>query len=236
MLYDLHMHTKFSDGRMEPSDIERLGREKFCRGGVADHVSPYHKINSDKQFQKYLKEISKYDILKSGEICIGPELAVSKELLDELDYVIGSVHSLDFGDGLVFFFFDRVLRFPDIPLFIKKYIDSVIHALNTSPIDILGHPLVLPFFLQKYSPDELFTDEQIESVVKAGKENGVAFEISSRWKVPDTRFLQMCVNHDAMVSFGSDAHAADDAFDLDYPLQMVEKFGISADRIFIPKG
>jgi putative hydrolase len=235
MLYDLHMHTHLSDGQMDPSDIERLAKERFSKGGIADHVSPYHKIKDEKTFNHYLKVIGKYDILKGCELCIGPTPVVSEELLSELDYVIGSVHSLNFGDGLNFFFFDRVLRFPDIPVFIQKYIDTVIEAINTLPIDILGHPLMLPLFLQKNNPQELFSDEQIESIVKAGVDNGVAFEISSRWRVPDERFLKICSDLGATFSFGSDAHLKDDAFNLDYPLQMFEAASLSMDRVFIPK-
>ncbi|MBL8026495.1 MAG: hypothetical protein JNL74_08785 [Fibrobacteres bacterium] len=235
MLYDLHIHTHLSDGKIDPSEIEQLARERFSMGGVADHVSPYHKIKDEKSFRHYLKVIGKYDILKGCELCIGPKPFLSKELLSELDYVIASVHSLNFGDGLNFFFFDRVLRFPDVPLFIKKYVNTVIEAINTMPIDILGHPLMLPLFLQKQSHLDLFTDEQIESIVKAGIDNGVAFEISSRWRVPDDRFLKMCSDMGASFSLGSDAHLKDDAFNLDYPLQMVESASLSMDKMFIPK-
>jgi putative hydrolase len=235
MLYDLHMHTTFSDGNMTPADIEFMGRERFAKGGVADHLSPYHKLKDEKSFMRYLKTISKFDILKGCEMCIGPKPAVSGDLLEELDFVIGSVHSLNFGEGLNFFFFDRVLRFPDTALFAEKYVDTVIEAINTLPIDILGHPLMPPSFLQKFSPDDLYTDEQYESIIRAGINNGVAFEISSRWRTPDLRFLSMCADLGAMFSLGSDAHSKNEAFNLDYPLQMAEAAGLSMDHLYIPQ-
>jgi histidinol phosphatase-like PHP family hydrolase len=174
-------------------------------------------------------------LLKGGEICLGADLQISVESLSKLDYVIGSVHAIRFERNLSLFFFDDKIRFPDVNLFVKTYTERIVEFLNTARIDILGHPTLLPVFLMNKAPDDLFTDEQYAVIVKAGVDNGIAFEISSRWQVPSERFLRECKRQNAVISIGSDAHAPDLAFNFDYPLAMMEKTGIERDRVFVPE-
>jgi len=235
MLYDLHLHTHLSDAYMSPEDVERMSKAAYAKGGIADHVSPYHQIRDEKSFSHYLKEIGKFDLFRGCELCLGADLNISKSSLSKLDYIIGSVHAIRFEQNLTLFFFDKGVRFPDTALFIKIYVERIIEFLNTARIDILGHPLLLPIFLQEYNPDDLFTDEQVAAIVKAGVDNGVAFEMSSRWQTPSARFLKEVAAQNAFVSFGSDAHAPEGAFNFDYPLVMMEKCGIGWDRVFQPE-
>jgi histidinol phosphatase-like PHP family hydrolase len=235
MLHDLHLHTHLSDGVMSPEDVDRLAKANFVKGGITDHVSPYHTIHDEKSFNEYFKALEKFDVFKGCELCLGAPLAISGESLGRLDYIIGSVHALRFERNLCLFFFDRLLRFPDVPYFIQVYTERILHFLNTTKMDILGHPTLLPLFLMDENQDDLFSEEQYSAIVKAGTENGVAFEISSRWKVPTEKFLQECKRQDAVISFGSDAHAPDIAFNFDYPLIMMEKTGIEWDRVFVPE-
>jgi putative hydrolase len=235
MLHDLHLHTHLSDGYMTVEDLDRLAKANFVKGGIADHVSPYHIIHDEKSFNDYFKALDKYDLLKGAEICLGAELQISKESLARLDYIIGSVHAIRFDRNLSLFFFDDKIRFPDVDFFIKIYTERIVQFLNTTRMDVLGHPTLLPVFLMNMDQDELFSDSQYAAIVKAGVDNGVAFEISSRWRVPTEKFLAECKRQNAVISFGSDAHAPDLAFNFDYPLIMMEKSGIEWDRVFVPE-
>jgi histidinol phosphatase-like PHP family hydrolase len=235
MLCDLHLHTNLSDGLLSLKEIQDLAAEKFTQAGIADHISPYHKIRNEKSFQKYFKALADYDFLKGGEICLGADLAITAERLQTLDYLIGSVHSIRFEEDLSLFFFNSRLRFPDVDYFIKVYTERIVHFLESVPMDILGHPTLLPLFLQGKDPDTLFSQDQIEEIVSAGVKNNVAFEISSRWQVPSEKFLVECKGQGARLSFGSDAHSWDLAFNFDYPLVMMEKLGLDWDLVFVPK-
>jgi len=235
VLFDLHLHTDMSDGSLTLPMIEKLARERYAKAGVADHISRYHKIQDEKSFAEYIQALDRHDVLKGGEICLGSDLEISDASLDQLDYIIGSMHALRFDRSLTLFFFDSSVRFPDHHYFIQLYTERIIHFLSTERLDILGHPTLLPIFLQCKDPDKLFSDEQYAAIVRAGVENRVAFEISSRWLVPSVRFLSECRNQGAQVSFGSDAHSEEDALDFDYNLRIMKESGLDFDSVFVPE-
>jgi histidinol phosphatase-like PHP family hydrolase len=234
MLYDLHVHTDMSDGFIDAAAYAALAREKYSGLGIADHISPYHKIRDEKSFDRYLRELDRHDVLKGGEICLGADLAISEKSLEKLDYIIGSMHALRFEKNLSLFFFNSALRFPDVPHFIGLYTERLVDFLNNVKMDILGHPTLLPLFLQKKEAGELFSADQISSIVRAGVKNNVAFEISSRWMVPSEAFLAECRRQDTQVALGSDAHSDDLAFNFDYALQMMERTGLDRDSLYVP--
>ncbi|OGJ92069.1 MAG: hypothetical protein A2268_05930 [Candidatus Raymondbacteria bacterium RifOxyA12_full_50_37] len=234
MLFDLHLHTTLSDGAMKPADIARLSKEQYTGAGVADHISPYQKIRDEQSFAAYRKELLKHDLLAGAEICLGPVIDISQESLSSLDYIIGSIHALFFDENLSLYFWDDRVRFPNLQYLVDHYAKTVVHFLDTAPINIMGHPTLLPMFMQSKGIIDPFSDSQIHDMVAAGVRNKVAFEISSRWKVPSERFLRECARQGAFVSLGSDAHTADQAFNLDFPLQMMEKTGIDRGQLFVP--
>ncbi|MFH0921748.1 MAG: hypothetical protein V1913_15475 [Fibrobacterota bacterium] len=235
MFYDLHMHTDMSDGSLTPAGIEKMARERYAKAGVADHVSRYHKIRDEKSFNAYIEALDRYDLFKGAEICLGTDLDISDASFDRLDYIIGSMHALRFDRSLTLFFFDADVRFTDTAYFIQLYTERMVHFLSTERLDILGHPTLLPLFLQSKDPDGFFSDEQYASIVRAGVQNNVAFEISSRWRVPSVRFLSECKSQGARVTFGSDAHSTEDALDFDYPIRILQEAGLDFDSVFVPE-
>ncbi|OGS36145.1 MAG: hypothetical protein A2293_04490 [Elusimicrobia bacterium RIFOXYB2_FULL_49_7] len=235
MIADLHLHSNLSDGLMGLAEIADLSGRYFTPAGIADHISPYHKIKDEKSFDAYLKALSRFDFLKGGELCLGAPLSISRESLNRLDYIIGSVHALRIDSTLNLFFFDSRVRFPDIGFFTRLYTDHLVRFLNETPMHILGHPLLLPVFLQKQRADDLFTDEQIEQIVSAGVRNQVAFEISGRWQVPGEKFLREVKRQQASIAIGSDAHSPESAFNFDYPLMMMERVGLDQSALFTPQ-
>jgi histidinol phosphatase-like PHP family hydrolase len=235
MFYDLHLHTDMSDGSLTPSGIVKMAQERYAKAGVADHLSRYQQIHDEKSFAHYVETLDKYDVLKSGEICLGSELDISDASLDQLDYIIGSVHAIRFDRALTLFFFDEAVRFPDHAYFIQLYTDRLVRFLSTERMDILGHPTLLPVFLQCKNPDLLFTDEQYAAIVRAGVENDVAFEISSRWRMPTVRFLAECKKQGALFTFGSDAHTTEDALEFDYGIRMMQAAGLDYDSLYTPE-
>lgn len=235
MLVDLHVHSDLSDGIMSLAEIQSFSRKHYTPVGIADHISPYHKIRDEKTFADYLKALSKFDFLKGGEICLGAELEIPRESLNKLDYLIGSVHAVKFERSLTLFFFDQRVRFPDAPFFINLYTEQIVRFLETEKMDILGHPTLMPLFLQNRNPDELFSDEQNARIVEAGVKNNVAFEISGRWRLPGEKFLRECRRQGARISLGSDGHSPELIGNFDYPLMMIEKIGLDRDLIFVPE-
>ncbi len=235
MIHDLHVHSTLSDGFMGLDDIHKIAKRNFLSIGIADHISPYHQIKDEKSFAAYRKALSGYDFLKGGEICLGAKLDISRSSLDQLDYIIGSLHAVKFDPFLTLFFFDQRVRFPDVKLFIETYTDRLVGFLNTERVDILGHPMLMPLFLQGEDLDRLFTPDQIARIVEAGVKNNVAFEISGRWRLPTENFLRECKRRNAGLAIGSDGHSPDSIGDFDYSLKMMDKIALDRDLIFVPK-
>lgn len=234
MFHDLHVHSTMSDGFMSLDEIREISETGFISVGISDHLSPYHKIRDEKTFAAYLKALSGYGFFKSGEVCLGSELEISAKSLEQLDYIIGSVHAVRFERSLTLFFFDQRVRFPDVNFFIKLYTDQVVGFLENEKMDILGHPMLMPLFLQSKNLDELFSGEQIARIVEAGVRRNVAFEISGRWRLPSEKFLLECKRQGARFSVGSDGHSPDMVGNFDYPLTMIDKLGLDQDLMFKP--
>lgn len=155
LLQNLHIHTKYADGKDLPEDIVLEAIEKgFASIGFSEHT--YMEF-SDYPFQMTLEETQDY----KSEICELKEkyknridifCGLEYELFSEVptkdfDYVIGSVHYLDF-DGRILGFdrgVEEVKAFVndnfdgDGLRFAKKYFDTLLLLPQKLNVDVLGH-------------------------------------------------------------------------------------------------
>ncbi|MFP4522428.1 MAG: PHP domain-containing protein [Fibrobacterota bacterium] len=234
---DLHVHTNLSDGKLTPSEVVEASTQLGYKIAVTDHISPYQKIKDTESFDNYLRALEPFDIHKGGEFCIGFPTEIPESSFDILDLRIGSMHSLYFGEGMNFFFWNRSLRFPDIPLFIDKYCRTLIEEINRGFIDIIGHPFLLPVFLWKHPDKEsLFPPELLDEIFKAAASNGTAIEVSGRWKTPCPTFVDKALRAGVKLAFGSDSHNREDLCGLDYCREIISKFGIKESEVYVPDG
>ena len=152
---NLHTHTTFADGKDTPEELILAAMDKGFTGiGFSEHCyNPYSTSTSQMQPQavpQYQAEIRALKGKYKGKIDVfcGLELEYyCDDALENYDYVIGSVHYLDF-DGQVLGF-DRDLEETldyvnthfagDGLAFAKKYYETVIHLPEKGKIDILGH-------------------------------------------------------------------------------------------------
>ncbi|MBQ8358327.1 MAG: histidinol-phosphatase HisJ family protein [Oscillospiraceae bacterium] len=152
---NLHMHTTYADGKDKP---EALVQEAIARGfdsiGFSEHSYMYFSDFPDQMTiadtENYKKEIRALKAKYKGVIDIfcGMELERYSEVpTDGLDYLIGSVHYLDF-DGEILGFDDglpETLAYVESHFggdglaFAKKYFQTVATLPQKAKIDILGH-------------------------------------------------------------------------------------------------
>lgn len=152
---NLHIHTTYADGKDKP---EELVIEAIARGfdsiGFSEHsymrFSSYPYQMTIEDMDDYKKEIcslkSKYkDVIK---IFCGMELEMYSDVpTDGFDYLIGSVHYLDFDGNLLGF--DRGLEETldyvsanfggDGLKFAEKYFETVASLPEKGNFDIIGH-------------------------------------------------------------------------------------------------
>lgn len=163
---DFHIHTNWSDGLYGMEDMalaaKNLGYEYLA---FSDHSRSERQARGMKpeRFQKYLKEIGRVrkimsgiTILASSEVSIHSDgsLDYPAKLLNELDIVIGAVHS--------------GFKTPK-----AKMTERTVTALESGLVDVLAHPTGR--ILGKRNPYEV----DLEPVFESAKKNKVALEVNS---------------------------------------------------------
>ncbi len=164
---DLHVHSKHSDGlnSIEEMVIEakRLGRKYI---GITDHSKTEYIAHGmdEKRFLEYSKEIDmlnkKFDgeikILKSAETDILKDgsLDFSKEALDQMDYVLASVHT-------------------NLTMKKEEMTKRVITAIESGKMNILAHPT------DRIINQRPSIQLDMDKIFEAAKANNVVVEIDS---------------------------------------------------------
>lgn len=227
IIKDLHTHTIFSDGKLTPEEVCSIAKAKGYLVGISDHCGEgSFQINSDDQFRHYLEALEELPVFRSAELDLGTEIEISRQLLDECDYLIGGVHSI--GD---LNFFDSQARLPASPVIIEQMLDLIETKVQQHRFHILAHPGLLP---SKLRPEagKILDNKWSQRLVELALKYDFSLEISSRWELPSYETIHTALEAGVRFSLGSDGHGWDTTCRLDYSLEMVEKAGICPDSIF----
>jgi len=204
-MMDLHTHTRFSDGigyiRDNIAEAERKGLNIV---GISDHIHFFtpHLLNSYISLIEQAKKESEITVLTGIEANILPDgVDITDDFRKKLDYVIASVH-LYFEPGR----YDEYLKL--IKLAIQdENVDIIGHFGNVFPY--IGHPSM----------------EEYKEIIELAEEHGKAFEISSRYRVPDLDFIKLCIRKGVKLTFASDAHQPRDVGSISWSLKAFKKAG-----------
>ncbi len=227
--YDFHIHTSLCDGHNTPEEMVEAAISSGMKAiGFSGHMDPPCGVSLD--IGNYIKEIrnlkdryeGKIDIFLGGEVdCL---FDLSK--LPELEYVIGSTHSLRMKDGREFSVDDtpeilqnfcREYFGGDYYKLTKAYYETEAHIADRIKPDFIGHFDVVTRF-----NDELhFVDEDDPRYLNSALETmehlvkkGIPFEINcgavnrNRKKefYPCKRLLGELFNMGGRIVISSDAH------------------------------
>ena len=152
---NLHIHTTYADGKDTP---EQIVLEAISRGfdsiGFSEHsymsFSPSKHQMTVEDMDSYKKEIRALKAKYKGVIDIfcGMEFEMYSEVpTDGFDYLIGSVHYLDFDGNILGFDggLQHALAYVDSNFggsglgFAKKYFETVARLPEKGTFDIIGH-------------------------------------------------------------------------------------------------
>jgi DNA polymerase (family 10) len=163
---DLQMHSTWSDGQ---ATMEEMARACVERGyeymAVTDHtqamamiegLTPARAREQWKELDEVRARVPEIQILRSAEVDIlrDGELDLPDDVLEELDIVVVSIHSL-------------------MDLDRKKMTERVLRALAHPAVDILAHPTGRQ--LGRREPFQL----DVEAVLEAAAEHSVAVELNA---------------------------------------------------------
>jgi DNA polymerase (family 10) len=195
---DLHMHTTLSDGRNSAEEMALRARELGLEYiAITDH-SASHGFGNDvapDALKKQIEEIRKLDErLKGIRVLIGTETNIGTtglpdyddDLLAQLDWVIGSVHT-SFAIGT------------------EAMTDRIVAAIEHPLIDAIGHPTGRK--ISRRAPYAV----DLDRVIDAAARTGTMLEINS---APDRRDLndvnaRNAVQAGVRIIVNSDAHGAE---------------------------
>jgi DNA polymerase (family 10) len=195
---DLHVHTAASDGT---ASIAEMAEAAVARGyhylAITDHskrVSVAHGLDEARlntqvdDIDRLAARFEKLRILKSCEVDIlsDGKLDIADSTLRRLDFVYGAVHY-------------------NFSLVRDKQTERIIKAMDNPYLTILAHPTGR--IINRREP----YDVDIERVLRAAAERGIAVEVNSQ---PDRLDLndihcRMAKDLGVKIAISSDAHATD---------------------------
>lgn len=210
---NLHAHSTHSDGKLSMLDMARAAAKRGLKAiaftdhsvglGVANGLSmERHKAQAAeiKKIQKQLGD--EILVLHASEVEIKADgsLDYPDEFLATLDLVVASLHSS--------------LRQPR-----EKITERLLKAVRNPHVDIIGHPT------GRELPDREAADLDMEVILKAAAESGVAMEISAQPSrldlddAPARRAKELGV----LLSINTDAHSESDLDFLHYGIAIARR-------------
>ncbi|WP_366923821.1 PHP domain-containing protein [Metallumcola ferriviriculae] len=236
---DLHMHTKYSDGR---GTMEQMARAGFKKGlgkiAITDH-GPANigvGVKSAEQLLEIKREAARISQEVGIRVLVGVEadiigvdgeIDVPPSIYQQLDLLLVGLHPHvfphDWGDGYNFILPNQIYRASSLmrDKVIGVNTQAVVAALEKHPVDILTHPgLLMPV-------DYL-------AVAKACTRTGTYFEINTghlheHFMTPAI-IKRVC---DQGVDFivNSDSHYPETVGELEAGWAMLEQAGVTAARV-----
>ena len=210
---NLHMHSTYSDGSLSMTDMTKAAIKRGLKVIVfSDHsaslgIAGGLKIEDHKKQAAEIKKIQKQfgdqiTILHSSEVEIKADgsLDYPDEFLASLDLVVASLHTS--------------LRQPR-----EKVTERLLKVIRNPHVDIIGHPT------GREIPDREGADLDMEVILQAAAESGVAMEINahpSRLDLDDM-YVRRAKELGVLISINTDAHSEEDFDNLFYGVAIARR-------------
>lgn len=223
---------------LSPDDVIATAAARGVRGTVSDHASRdvRYSLKSPEAVDAYEALIAHLPY-RSAEFCSHDALwrELSDAQLDRLTHRIGSLHAVPLDDGsLVRMFQKQMPAGLSHAVYMARHIAAVDALADVMPIDIFAHPTLLPYTLREVPAEVLWNESHEERLVMALKRNGIAFEVSNRYRA-HRRLVQRAVAHGVRLSLGSDGHQRDQIGNLEWPLALTRSLGVADDALYDPQ-
>ena len=216
-----HVHTRYSDGENSLEQVVLFCREAgFEYVGISDHSQSAFYAGGLKEddLKRQLAEITilqqKYPELKifcgvESDIRSDGSLDYADELLQQLDFVIASIHS-------------------GLNMSAPKMTERLLKALSHPRVTMLGHPTGRLLLGRDGYPLDL------EAVLQAARQNNVIIELNAspaRLDL-DWRHLKRAREMGLLVSINPDAHRLEEIYDTNLGVAMARKGWLEKKNVF----
>jgi DNA polymerase (family 10) len=222
---DLHSHTTLSDGR---NSLAEMGEAARARGygylavtdhsashGFGDHVTAERLWERIEEVREWNRGRRGFRLLAGSEVNIGLDgrLDYPEDLLAELDWVIGSVHT-SFG-----------IAEPAMT-------ERVLAAIENPQVDCIGH--LTGRLIGRREPYGV----DVEAVVEAAARTGTMLEINGN---PNRRDLseqhaRLAAEAGATIVLTTDAHGVDTLANMAYAVATARRAWLTAEQVANTRG
>jgi hypothetical protein len=229
---DLHVHLK---GDFDIEDAVIKSKEENIQYGIVVNCGLGFPVHNDSQIDSVLLTLKGYPQFFIGMQAEGREWVniFSQESLNKFDYV--------FTDGMTFtdakgrrnrIWMKDETWIDDEQEFMDYLVNTIVGILSNEPIDIYVNPTFLPEQMaDRY--DFFWTQERMDKVIKAAKDNNIAIEINNRYRIPSVEFIARA--KDAGVKFTVGTNNTNSNFSgAEYALEVIEKCKLTKSDFFEP--
>jgi len=237
-LVDFHVH-------LDNSTIEKvldISQERGVRFGIVEHTGTKENkyptlISSDAELERYLA------MLRGKPVYCGIQAewidwiqCFSMEKLLQLDFVLSDAMTFPGKHHRRTKLWEKDVELhvdlSDEQAFMDQYVDWHLQIMAKEPIDILANTSWLPARLAA-NYDILWTLARMQKIIDAARKNQIALEISSSYRLPKIRFLELAKAAGVKFSFGSNGRFPNMGR-LDYCIAMAKELGLTQSDMFIP--
>ena len=203
---DLHLHTKWTDGKYT---VKQMHKEAISKGCSHILFSEHSRKTSGIWFNKFSDEVNSL----SQKKCIGlvgtevkvlnfnGKIDLNENIKKKSDLIMVSVHRFPGEEDGIFSSVNK-----NTNLYKEKAIKMeyalMESALTNKNTDILGHPFGMS--IKRFGKIPKRSD--FESIIKKCKIANKAFEINSHYHGNHKWLLKTCIKHNVRISLGSNAH------------------------------
>jgi hypothetical protein len=124
-------------------------------------------------------------------------------------------------------------QFPDSDKFMEKLMAGIEQIVATKGVNIIAEATALPSSL-KADYDKLWTEERMDRVIRALRDNGVAMEINDRLRIPSAEFIKRAKAAGVKFTFGSDNTGPRDLGRMDYCIAMISECHLRPEDLWFP--
>jgi hypothetical protein len=231
-LVDFHTHLK---GGLTIGQVMQHTFSTGINHGVAVNCGLGFAITNDAGIDAFLKSMTDLPMFV-GMQAEGREWTslFSPAAVALFDYVFTDSMTLpDHRGRRMRLWINEEVDIPDKQAFMDHLVNTIVKILTDEPVDIYVNPTFLPDILAS-DYDALWTTGRMRRVIDAAKQQGVAIEINSRYRLPSLAFIKLAKQAGLKFTLGS--NNVDARLDrAEYGLEMIRAAGLTYRDFWMPK-
>lgn len=229
---DLHIHLK---GKLTIDDAAAKSVKEKISYGIAVNCGLGFPVHSDSQIDSVLAIFRNYPQFYVGMQAEGREWVniFSRESIARFDYV--------FTDAMTFtdakgrrnrIWIPAETWIDNEEEFMDYLVNTLVNIFNNEPINIYVNSTFLPEQMaDRY--DKFWTEERMDKVINAARENNIAIEINNRYKIPSAAFIKRA--KESGIKFTVGTNNVDENYSgAGYALKMISEAGLKESDFWLP--